>query len=255
MDFAGKTVLVTGASRGIGASIAKAFGVLGALVIVNYISNEKAAAEVVEHIRQTGGEAVALQADVTDGASVQRMVSEAVEAFGGIDIVVNNALSHYSFNPKQRQTAWDIEWDDYQRQLDGSLGGAFHVCKTVIPHMKERNGGRIVNMVTNLIDFPVVAYHDYTTAKSALLGYSRNLAAELGAFGITVNCVAPGLTYPTDSSRETKEDVRNAIVRLTPMGRLASPNDITGAVLFFCSEWAAFITGQCLRVDGGLTMH
>ncbi len=88
-------------------------------------------------------------------------------------------------------------------------------------------------MVTNLIDFPVVPYHDYTTAKSALLGYSRNLAAELGAFGITVNCVAPGLTYPTDSSRETKEDVKNAIIRLTPMGRLASPNDITGAVLFF----------------------
>ncbi|NTZ16142.1 3-oxoacyl-ACP reductase [Paenibacillus sp. JMULE4] len=255
MDFAGKTVLVTGASRGIGASIAKAFGALGALVIVNYKSNEKSAWEVAEHIRQTGGEAVALQADVTDGAAVQRMVSEAVEAFGGIDIVVNNALSHYSFNPKQRATAWNIEWDDYQRQLDGSLGGAFHVCKAVIPHMKERNGGRIVNMVTNLIDFPVVPYHDYTTAKSALLGYSRNLAAELGAFGITVNCVAPGLTYPTDSSRETKEDVKNAIIRLTPMGRLASPNDITGAVLFFSSEWAAFITGQCLRVDGGLTMH
>lgn len=255
MDFAGKTVLVTGASRGIGASIAKAFGALGALVIVNYISNEKAASEVVDHIRQTGGEAAALQADVTDGESVQRMISEAVDAFGGIDIVVNNALSHYSFNPKRRQTAWSIEWNDYQRQLEGSLGGAFHVCKAVIPHMKEQGRGRIVNMVTNLIDFPVVPYHDYTTAKSALLGYSRNLAAELGAFGITVNCVAPGLTSPTDSSRETKEDVKNAIVRLTPMGRLASPNDIAGAVLFFSSDWAGFITGQCLRVDGGLTMH
>jgi 3-oxoacyl-[acyl-carrier protein] reductase len=255
IDFADRTVLVTGASRGIGASIAKAFGALGAVVIVNYINNEQAALDVVAHIKQSGGEAVAMQADVTDGPRIAQMVDEAADAFGGIDVVVNNALSPYSFNPKQRKTAWNMEWADYQKQLDGSLGGAFHVCKAAIPYMKEHGGGRIVNMVTNLIDFPVVPYHDYTTAKSALLGYSRNLAAELGAFGITVNCVAPGLTYPTDSSRETKEDVKNTIVGLTPMGRLASPTDITGAVLFFASEWASFITGQCLRVDGGLVMR
>jgi 3-oxoacyl-[acyl-carrier protein] reductase len=255
MDFAGRTVLVTGSSRGIGASIAKAFGELGAVVVVNYLSNEQAAMEVVQHIQRAGGEAVALQADVTDSSSVERMVEEVADAFGGIDVVVNNALKHYSFNPKLRKTAWAMEWEDYQNQLDGSLGGAFHVCKAVIPHMKERGGGRIVNMVTNLIDFPVVPYHDYTTAKSALLGYSRNLAAELGAFGITVNCVAPGLTYPTDSSRDTKEDVKNAIIGLTPMGRLATPKDITGAVLFFASDWSSFITGQCIRVDGGLVMN
>jgi 3-oxoacyl-[acyl-carrier protein] reductase len=254
MNFTGKTVLVTGASRGIGASIAKAFGGLGATVAVNYISNETAARDVVEAIRQSGGEAVAVQADVTDGPSVKRMMEEAADAFGGIDVVVNNALSPYSFDPKRRKTAWDIEWSDYQKQLDGSLGGAFHVCKAAIPYMKEHGGGRIINMVTNLIDFPVVPYHDYTTAKSALLGFSRNLAAELGVFGITVNCVAPGLTYPTDSSRNTKEDIKNTIIGLTPMGRLASPTDITGAVMFFASDWASFITGQCLRVDGGLVM-
>lgn len=254
MNFTGKTVLVTGASRGIGASIAKAFGGFGATVAVNYILNETAARDVVEAIRQSGGEAVAIQADVTDGPSVKRMMEEIEDAFGGIDVVVNNALSPYSFDPKRRKTAWNIEWSDYQKQLDGSLGGAFHVCKAAIPYMKEHGGGRIVNMVTNLIDFPVVPYHDYTTAKSALLGFSRNLAAELGVFGITVNCVAPGLTYPTDSSRDTKEDIKNAIIGLTPMGRLASPTDITGAVMFFASDWASFITGQCLRVDGGLVM-
>lgn len=255
MLFSEKVVLVTGASRGIGAEIAKAFGVNGATVVVNYLSNEKAAQQVVEEIRRSGGEAVALQADVTDEQSVGHMVSQIADAFGGIDAAVNNALSHYSFNPKARKTAWDMEWQDYQRQLEGSLGGAFHICKAVTPHMKKQNGGRIINMATNLIDFPVVPYHDYTTAKSALIGFSRNLAAELGAFGITVNCVAPGLTYPTDSSRETQEDVRDAIIRMTPLGRLASPKDIVGAVLFFASEWSVFITGQCIRVDGGLVMR
>ncbi|WP_159881243.1 3-oxoacyl-ACP reductase [Paenibacillus puerhi] len=255
MNFTGKTVLVTGSSRGIGAAIAEAFGAQGALVIVNYIRNEAAAEAVVGRIRAQGGEAVAMKADVTDPAAVQAMIDESAEAFGSLDVVVNNALSPYSFDPKRRKTAWELRWEDYREQLEGSLGGAFHVVQAAIPLMKERGKGRIVNLVTNLIDFPVVPYHDYTTAKAALLGYSRNLAAELGAFGITVNCVAPGLTSPTDSSRDTKEDTKNAIIGLTPLGRLASPADIAGAVLFFASDWASFVTGQCLHVDGGLVMR
>jgi 3-oxoacyl-[acyl-carrier protein] reductase len=254
MDFRGKVVLVTGASRGIGATIAKSFGEQGAIVIANYLKSEKLASEVASEIVKAGGEGIPLQGDVTDEASVHKMVAEITDAFGSIDVVVNNALSHYTFNPKTRKTAWELSWSDYEEQLAGSLGGAFHVCQATIPYMRQQGNGRIINLVTNLIDFPVVPYHDYTTAKSALLGYSRNLAAELGAFGITVNCVAPGLTYPTDSSRETKEDVREAITRLTPLGRLALPKDIAGAVLFFASDRAAFITGQCLRVDGGLVM-
>ncbi|MCL6593619.1 MAG: SDR family oxidoreductase, partial [Alicyclobacillus sp.] len=101
----------------------------------------------------------------------------------------------------------------------------------------------------------VVPYPDYTTAKAALLGWSRSLAAEVGSYGITVNCVSPGLTYPTDASRETAEDVRQQLIRLTPMGRLVTPEDVAGAVLFFASDWAGMITGQCLRVDGGLVMR
>ncbi|GGD55534.1 3-oxoacyl-ACP reductase [Paenibacillus nasutitermitis] len=254
MDFRNKIVLVTGASRGIGAAIALAFGALGAVVIVNYLRSGKLADEVAQRIDESGGEAAAMQADVTNEDEVRQMMAAITDSFGGVDIVVNNALSHYSFNPKTRQTAWSIDWADYQRQLDGSLGGAFHICKAVIPIMKQQGGGRIINMVTNLIDFPVVPYHDYTTAKAALLGYSRNLAAELGAFGITVNCVAAGLTQGADSSRATQEDVREAIIRLTPLGRLAVPEDIAGGVLMLASGWGSFVTGQCLRVDGGLVM-
>jgi 3-oxoacyl-[acyl-carrier protein] reductase len=254
MHLQGKVVLVTGASRGIGAAIAKAFASEGAYVIVNYLQNTHLAETVVEEITDLGGQAVAMQADVRNEDSVNGMIAEIVDSFGAIDVVVNNALSHYTFNPKTRKTAWDMEWADYQEQIEGNVHGAFNTCKSVIPYMKSQTEGRIINIVTNLIDLPVIPYHDYTTAKSALLGFTRNMAKELGAFGITVNAVAPGLTYPTDSSRETQEDVRNQIIHLTPLNRLALPVDIAGAVLFLASDWASFVTGQCLRVDGGLVM-
>jgi 3-oxoacyl-[acyl-carrier protein] reductase len=208
----------------------------------------------VEDIISAGGEAVAIQADVRNEQNVLAMVESIVNSYGAMDIVINNALAAYSFNPKTRKTAWEITWTDYQQQLDGSLQAAYHVCKAAMPHLMDTGSGRIINMVSNLIDFPVVAYHDYSTAKAALLGFTRNLAKELGAFGITVNALAPGLTYPTDSSRETQEEVRNKIIELTPMHRLARPDDIAGAAVFLASERASFITGQCLRVDGGLVM-
>jgi 3-oxoacyl-[acyl-carrier protein] reductase len=120
--------------------------------------------------------------------------------------------------------------------------------------MKKRTRGSIINITTDLVDRPVVPYQDYTTAKAALTGFSRNLAAELGPLGIRVNCVAPGLVYPTDASRGTKEDVKEMIVAQTPLRRIASPEDITGPVLFLASDWSRFMTGQTLTVDGGLVM-
>jgi 3-oxoacyl-[acyl-carrier protein] reductase len=120
--------------------------------------------------------------------------------------------------------------------------------------MKENSFGRIINMISNLVHRPVVPYHDYTTAKGALLSFSQNLAVDLGAFGITVNCVAPGIVYPTEASKLTKEEVKDNIIKQTPLGRIAKPNDIVGSVLFFGSEWSQFITGQNITVDGGFTM-
>lgn len=247
-------VLVTGASRGIGKAIAKHFGSKQGIVIVNYLKNAQRAEEVVQEIESLGGQGLALQADVRVEEEVKHMIEQIIENFGSIDVIVNNALCHYTFNPKQRKTAWNLEWEDYQKQIDGSLKSTFNTCKAAMPHMKHQNFGRIINMVTNLINFPIVPYHDYTTAKSAVIGYSHNLAKELGPFGITVNCVAPGLTYPTDSTRDTQEDVRESIIRLTPLGRLARPEDIAGTVSFLASAEAAFITGQTIHIDGGLTM-
>jgi 3-oxoacyl-[acyl-carrier protein] reductase len=254
MKFQNKVVLVTGSSRGIGASLARGFAREGATVVVNYLQNQTAAENVVSTCIDLGGDSWAIQADVTQEQSVKDMVDEILLETGKIDVVVNNAFKPYTFNPDQRKLAWQLSWEDYQEQMDGALRSTHYVCQAVIPAMKKQVQGSIINMVSNLVERPIVPYPDYTTAKSALVGYSKNLAAELGSFGIRVNCVAPGLVYPTDASRDTKEEVKEMIISQTPLRRLASPSDIEGPVLFLASEWSRFMTGQTLYVDGGLVM-
>jgi 3-oxoacyl-[acyl-carrier protein] reductase len=251
----GKVVLVTGSSRGIGAAIAEAFASQGSIVIINYLKSQERANDLVAKLMdQYEVEAMAIQGDVTDESAVKRMINEIHEEFSALDIVVNNALHGYTFDPDQRKMAWEVEWQDYQHQLDGALKSTYNVCKHAIPKMKANGFGRIINMVSDLIYRPVVPYHDYNTAKGAVLIYSQNLAADLGTFGITVNCVAPGLVYPTDASRSTREEIKETIIAQTPLRRIARPEDVTGSVLFFASGWSNFVTGQCLVVDGGLVM-
>lgn len=254
MKFKGQVVLVTGASRGIGAAIARAFAQEGATVAVNYLANHAAADETVAACRAAGGDAWAVQADVGDAEAVRAMVDGVVLEAGRIDVVVNNAFRPYAFDPRHRKLFGDVPWSDYQAQFDGAVGGAFNVCQAVLPHLRQRARGSIVNIATNLVENPVVPYHDYTTAKAALVAFSRNLAAELGPLGIRVNCVAPGLVYPTQASQATPEALREAITAATPLRRIARPEDVAGPVLFLASEWSGFMTGQVLFVDGGLVM-
>ena len=254
MNFDGKVVLVTGASRGIGAAIALAFAGEGATVAVNYLSNDAAAADVVGQCKRAGGDAWAVKADVGSPAAVEEMVARTLAELGRIDVVVNNAFRPYSFDPEQRKLFGEVAWADYQAQFDGCVGATYHVCRAVLPHFKQRAQGAIVNIVTDLVEHPVVPYHDYTTAKSALVGFSRTLAAELGPLGIRVNCVAPGLVYPTSASASTRAQFREQIIAATPLRRIARPEDVAGPVLFLASQWSGFITGQMLFVDGGLVM-
>jgi 3-oxoacyl-[acyl-carrier protein] reductase len=247
-------VLVTGASRGIGAAIVRAFAKEGAFVIVNYLQNEAMAERVASECIELGGDGWAIQGDVTLESAVNQMVEQVMLETGKIDVVVNNAFKPFKFDPEQRKLAWELKWEDYQSQIDGAVRSTHYMCQAVMPIMKKQSQGSIINMISNLVERPIVPYHEYNTAKTALMGYSRNLAAELGAFGIRVNCVAPGLVYPTDASRTTKEELKELIISQTPLKRIATPDDISGPVMFLASDWSRFMTGQTLYVDGGFVM-
>ena len=254
MSFRDRAILVTGASRGIGAAIAKAFAAEGGIVIVNYRTNEAAAEAVAAECRALGGEALAIAADVTSPEAVTAMATRIAEEVGRLDTVVNNAFAPYRFDPDNRARFWETPWESYEQQFEGAVKAAYTVSSAMLPLLQRRSGASIVNLGSDLVTRPSIPYHDYTTAKTALTGFSRNLAAELGPLGIRVNCVAPGLVYPTQASADTPEDVREMLIAQTPLRRIATPEDVAGPVLFLASDWGRFVTGQVLHVDGGLVM-
>ncbi|HZW67010.1 MAG TPA: 3-oxoacyl-ACP reductase [Pseudogracilibacillus sp.] len=253
MNLNEQVVLVTGSSRGLGAATAKAFGREGAKVVVNYVQSKDLADEVVAEIG--ADKAIAIQADVRDAAEVERLFAEAKSHFKQpISTIVNNALIGFSFNGDDRSKLDEIKWDEFQLQLQGSVQAALHTMQAGREDMSEQQFGRIVNIGTNLVQNPVVPYHDYNTAKAALLGFTRSMAKELGANGIAVNMVSGGLLQKTDASAATPDAVFDIIKEGTPLQKVTTPEDVADAILFFASPWSRSITGQNLVVDGGLVM-
>lgn len=250
MELADQVVLVTGAGRGLGSAVARAFAQAGARVVVNYRrSRERAEALVAE----LGTAALAIQADVTAPDAVAAMLVTARQHFGhAVTTVINNALADFSFNGDARAKALEIGWKDFAAQLEGSVHGALNTIQAAAPAMREAGFGRIVNIGSNLFQYPVVPYHDYTAGKAALLSLTRTMAADLGPDGITVNMVSGGLLRTTDASAATPEAVFDLIAANTPLRRVTTPEEFADAVLFFASPWARAVTGQNLVVDGGL---
>ncbi|PWL33579.1 3-oxoacyl-ACP reductase [Marivita sp. XM-24bin2] len=244
-----QTVLVTGAGRGLGAAIAKAFAREGAKVVINY-RNSKAAAEALA--TSLDADAVALQADVQDAAAVAQMVKQAETVLGPITTVVHNALADYSFNGDARSSVNDLTANEMLSQHGTAVIGALNVIQATTPAMADAGFGRLVTIGTNLVQNPVVPYHDYTSAKAALLALTRTTAAELGPKGITVNMVSGGLLRTTDASAATPPEVFDYIAGVTPLRSVTTPDEAADAVLFFASPWARAVTGQNLVVDGGL---
>jgi 3-oxoacyl-[acyl-carrier protein] reductase len=250
-------VLISGASRGLGAAIARAFAREGASVVINYFRSSDAAHALAETLNdECEGAALPVQADVRDRDAVRQMVDAAADHFGRpVTTVVHNALVDFRFDPAARKEADDIDWEDYQTQIDGSVRGALHLLQASLPGMEEAGGGRFIAIGSNLVQDPVVPYHDYTTGKAALLGFVRNMASELGEKNITVNMVSGGLLNTTDASAATPDEVFNLIAQNTPRGQVTTPDEVADAVLMMASPWARAVTGQNLIVDGGLVMR
>jgi 3-oxoacyl-[acyl-carrier protein] reductase len=241
-----KVAIVSGGAGGIGSAISARLGSDGWAVVVNHRGNSDRADSVVGSI---DGRAIAVRADVSDPEQASQLVDRAVREFGGVSLVVNNA------SPRIAAKSFDaLEWSDLQGHLDVQVGGAFALCKSAVPAMREQGYGRIVNITSQAAEgSPTPGWTAYAVAKSALGTFSRQLAAELGPAGITVNCVSPGMT-DTRLIGDIPEKQRLIAARQTPLRRLATPEDVAGAVAYLASDAAGYVTGETIRVNGGQVM-
>ncbi|MBR2216172.1 MAG: 3-oxoacyl-[Selenomonadaceae bacterium] len=247
MLLEGKVALVTGASRGIGRAVALKLAAEGAKVAVNYAGNTEAAEKVKAEIEDRGGEAILLKASVADSAAVEEMVNKTVEAFGTIDILVNNAgITRDGLLARMKD-------EDFAAVLDTNLKGVFYCTKAVAKIMMKKRAGRIVNMASVVGLMGNAGQANYAAAKAGVIGFSKSVAKELAARGITVNMVAPGF-IGTDMTAVLPDKLKEGMIESIPLKRVGEPEDVANAVLFLVSDGAAYITGQVINVDGGMVM-
>ncbi|MDM1310273.1 3-oxoacyl-ACP reductase [Acinetobacter indicus] len=250
MQIRDQIVLVTGGARGLGLAITRTLLTEGARVVVNYLNSAAAAEQLVQQYPE---QVFAHQADVTDKAQVQALFAAAKAHFGqAIHSVINNALINFEFNGDARPKVEDLTPAIMQQQFDGAVVAALNTTQAALEDMKTAGFGRIVNIGTNLVQNPVVPYHDYTTAKAALLAFTRTAAHDLGQYGINVNMLSGGLLQTTDASKATPDAVFDVIAASTPLRRVTTPEEFAAAIMMFLSPYSRAVTGQNLIVDGGL---
>lgn len=247
-------VFISGGARGLGAAIVQAFLREGASVIINYHRSQQAAEELAT---KAGARALPIGADVCDADAVRCAFDRAAQHFGRpVTTIINNALPPFSFNGDARPAVEELHWArHFQPQLEGAVGAVVNTVQAGLNGMRQAGFGRIINIGTNLVQNPVVPYHDYTAAKAAMLALTRTMAQDLGVHGITANMVSGGLLQKTDASAATPDAVFDLIAAQTPLRRVVTPAELADAVLFFASPWARAITGQNLIVDGGLVKN
>lgn len=242
-----RTVLITGASRGIGAACARLFAQRGYAVAVNYASSEERALTLVRELRQKGGVALAIRADVGDAEQATEMVRRVLQEWGRLDVLVCNAgVGHQGLFGEMNYTQW-------RRVFQVNVDGVYHCCQAVLPHFIHRKEGRIVSLSSMWGQVGASCEVAYSASKAAVIGLTRALAKELGPSGITVNCVAPGV-IDTDMNGRLSPEEREALREETPLERLGRPEDVARTVYFLASEEGGFFTGQVLSPNGGFVM-
>jgi len=242
-NLEGKVAIVTGASRGIGQVVAEQLADLGAKVVVNYANSTKKAQDVVEGINQKGGKAIAIQADLRKVADVETLFTKTIEAFGKVDILINNAgVSIY-------KAIHEVTEEDFDNQFDLNVKGTYFACQQAMKHMEEK--GRIINFSTSVVGQMFPTYSVYAGTKGAVEQFTRQLAKEFAKKQITINAVAPGPVntelFTVGKTEQQIEGLKNSIA----LGRIGEPEDIANVIDFLVSEQSEWITGQTIRVNGG----
>jgi 3-oxoacyl-[acyl-carrier protein] reductase len=247
-DFKGKVALVTGASRGIGRAIAVALARGGASVALNYAGNEAAAQEALRLVEAAGAPRARLyRFDVADPAACARALDEVVSEFGALHILVNNAGIAVD------QLLMRLKDEDWKRQLDVNLTGAFHLIRAATRPMMKARGGVIVNLTSVVGEMGNAGQAAYSATKAGLIGLTKSVARELASRNVRVNAVAPGY-IDTDMTAAVPEAARQKLAEMIPLGRLGSVEDVAAAVAWLCSDQASYVTGEVLRVNGGMHM-
>jgi 3-oxoacyl-[acyl-carrier protein] reductase len=246
LQLRGRVAVVTGGSRGIGRAVVELLAELGAHVVVNYISDDEAAQETVNAAAGKGVDAISLRADVASPFEAQRLIGATIEHFKRIDILVCNA-GIWEGSPVEDMT--EELWD---RTLDVNLKGTWAVCSAVVPRMKEQRAGKIVILTSTAGQRGEANYSNYAASKGGQIAFTKSLAAEVAAWGINVNAVAPGWV-DTEMTRQAlgDDEQRQSIAATIPLGKIAAPADIAGPVAFLCTDWARHMTGEVLNVNGG----
>jgi 3-oxoacyl-[acyl-carrier protein] reductase len=244
-----RTALVTGASRGLGRAIARELGTSGMNVVVNYFNGKDGAEDICDQIRKLGAQALAVKADVRNPAEIDALVTQAEEAFGGIDILVVNATGPQPLFSIEEQT-----WENYLDQLEFFVKSPLLLLKRVLPRMKERQFGRIIQIGSEVFELGNPRFANYVAAKGAQLGQTRSWARELAPTGITVNLVAPGW-IPTERHVGTPQAEIDQYLQTLPTKKMGVPQDVAKAVAFLASEGAGFVTGQKISVNGSNTLE
>ncbi len=238
-----KVAIVTGGARNIGAVYARALAAEGARVVIADVLDGTAAAT---DIQEAGGEAMAVEVDVSREEDTLRMAQAAMDAFGRIDVLVNNAAIYLSIN---RRPFYEISAEEWDRVTAVNIKGVFLCAKAVLPAMREQGGGRIINISSNTVMAGTPNFLHYVASKAALIGMTRSMARELGGHGINVNAIAPGLVE--HEGQTVPPEISASRVDARSIKRQQVPGDLTGALLFLASPDSDFVTGQTLVVDGG----